>query len=438
MGVRNTLWIVSVSKKDETVDLLIKKITSHLKVYKKVVLRAVLYKKDGNLVFYHGRFDFPHKTDEMLEQDLTYDYGNIMLVKRHIGVTEFLQMVSSKKIELVGMPIIDLNEGLQEGWNQVCSKSHEVAFYNEWPSISFRFFGNYQGQTNHIYDMLVKIDLPTYPDMYDAAQSFLDLDRRPDFYTNPGIQLLVPDYRARINMLELEDDHIKVSVEKRETEYDALVMKLFCKGHKDDFTSLDIELDKNGTMSVDLSFIPDQVNAYLVDKNNGDIIDYRNYGPFARGTSEGIMVKTSQETVESFLTNGEGQNVEFKKELSSEFLETIVSFANTNDGVILLGVDNRNRVVGFVDDFDKTQKKIRGMVSGNCEPSNIEIIIEQKEVEQRQIVIVKVKEGKEKPYILREKGPYVRIDEKDVIMARFDLDKIYQQRHQSNQFHGGL
>ncbi|MHB8545152.1 MAG: AlbA family DNA-binding domain-containing protein [Nitrosotalea sp.] len=403
-----------------------------------MILRVVLFRKGGNLVFYYGRMDFPHKTDETIEQDLTYDYGNVMLIKRCIGVEDFLQMTSSKKITISGIPVIDLNDGFQDGWDQICSKSHEMSLYSDWPTTSFRYFGNNQGQSNYVYDTLVKVGLPTYPSMYDASQSFLNLDRKPDFNSNPGILILIPDYNARINMLEIEDNNIKVSVEKRETEYEALVMKLFCKGHKADFTSSDIELDKNGIMSVDLSFIPDEVHAYLMDKKSGDVVDYRTYGPYARDTSEGIIVRTSQETIESFLANGEGQNVEFKKELSNEFLETIVSFANTNDGVILLGVDNRNKVVGFFDDFDKVQKKIRGMIAGNCEPSNIEIIIEQKEVDHRQIIIIKVKEGNEKPYMLKEKGPYVRIDEKDIVMSRFDLDKIYQQRHQNNQFSRGL
>jgi|GEM_PF-2686306 len=424
--------------KDETWNLLIKKITSHLSVYKKVVIRIVLFRKEGNLVFYYGRIDFPYRTDVIIGQDVTYDYGNVMLIKRYVDVADFLQMVSSKKITILSMPIIDLNDGFQEGWDQMCSKSHEMSLYSEWPTTSFRYFGNNQGQSNYVYDTLVKVGLPTYPSMYDASQSFLELDKKPDFNSNPGIQILVPNYNARINMLEIEDNHIKVSVEKREIEYEMLVMKLFCKGHKDDFTSSDIELDKNGIISVNLSFIPDEVHAYLMDKKSGDVVDYRTYGPYARDTSEGIIVRTSQESIESFLVNGEGQTVEFKKELSSEFLETIVSFANTNDGTILLGVDNRNRVVGFFDDFDKVHKKIRGMISGNCEPSNIETIIEQKEVDHRQIIIVKVKEGNEKPYILREKGPYIRIDEKDVIMSRFDLDRIYQQRHQSNQIPRGL
>lgn len=424
--------------KDETMNMMIKKITSHSSAYRKVILRAVLFRKDGKLVFYHGLIDFPHKADEIDGSDITYDYENVVLVKRHLDVAEFLQMTSSKKIALDGIPVIDLNDGFQEGWDQICSKSHEMSFYNEWPTMSFRYFGNNQGQSNYVYDTLVKIGLPTYPDMYDAAQSFLGLDKRPDFYSNPGVQILIPDYRARINMLEIEDNNIKISIEKRELEYDKLAIKLFCKGHSEDFVSSDIELDKNGVMSIDLSFIPDQINAYLMDKKNEDIIDYRSYGPYARGTSEGIIVRTSQESLDAFITNGEKQNVEFKKELSNEFLETIVSFANTNDGVILLGVDNRKKVVGFFEDFDKTEKKIRGMISGKCEPSNIETIIEHKESEGMPIVIVRVKEGSEKPYILKEKGPYIRIDERDLVMSRLDLDRIYQQKYQNNRISLGL
>ena len=40
------------------------------------------------------------------------------------------------------------------------------------------------------------------------------------------------------------------------------------------------------------------------------------------------------------------------------------------------------------------------------------------------------KEGKDKPYLLREKGPYIRINEADVVMNRLQLDKIYSSKKQ--------
>jgi ATP-dependent DNA helicase RecG len=53
----------------------------------------------------------------------------------------------------------------------------------------------------------------------------------------------------------------------------------------------------------------------------------------------------------------EGKEIEFKSKLDSEFLESIVAFANTDGGTILLGVDNRANVIGFHEDYAPTEKR---------------------------------------------------------------------------------
>ena len=63
---------------------------------------------------------------------------------------------------------------------------------------------------------------------------------------------------------------------------------------------------------------------------------------------------------------GEGQNVEFKRGLSDdenrtgsvedELLKSIAAFANTNDGVILIGIDDAGHVKGLGLDFKQRDK----------------------------------------------------------------------------------
>ena len=141
-------------------------------------------------------------------------------------------------------------------------------------------------------------------------------------------------------------------------------------------------------------------------------------------------MKTSVESVEAMLVAGENQYIEFKQNFdknNTEFLESVVSFANTNDGTILLGVDDDGKAVGFFDDFDKTEKKIRNLVSHHCEP-DIEISVEQIQLDECPVIAVKVKEGKNKPYLLLNNSAYKRVEKDDRRFKRLDFDNVLNEK----------
>lgn len=53
--------------------------------------------------------------------------------------------------------------------------------------------------------------------------------------------------------------------------------------------------------------------------------------------------------VRAWLAEGEGPQIEFKERYSSRALETLVAFANTDGGQVLLGVNDAGRIVGIAD-----------------------------------------------------------------------------------------
>ena len=154
------------------------------------------------------------------------------------------------------------------------------------------------------------------------------------------------------------------------------------------------------------------------------------FGSFYTEETEGIIVKTSVESVEAMLVAGENQHIEFKQNFDKtnmEFLESIVSFANTNDGTILLGVDDDGKVAGFYDDFGKTEKKIKGLISGSCEP-DIDTSIEQISLDNRPVIVVKVKKGEDRPYLLSGKSAYKRVKDEDRVFKRLDFDGVLKKK----------
>lgn len=63
------------------------------------------------------------------------------------------------------------------------------------------------------------------------------------------------------------------------------------------------------------------------------------------------------ETLSIWLAVGESQNTEFKEKYSSRVIESLVAFANTSGGRVLIGVTDRGRVVG-VSDPDKVVESV--------------------------------------------------------------------------------
>ena len=55
------------------------------------------------------------------------------------------------------------------------------------------------------------------------------------------------------------------------------------------------------------------------------------------------------ETIVGWLTAGEGEHTEFKEKYNSRVIESLVAFANTAGGRVLIGVNDRSQVVGLPD-----------------------------------------------------------------------------------------
>ena len=63
------------------------------------------------------------------------------------------------------------------------------------------------------------------------------------------------------------------------------------------------------------------------------------------------------EQLQSAIAAGEGPHLEFKEKYVSKAIESLVAFSNTAGGQVLIGVDNRGRVIG-VPDADRTVESV--------------------------------------------------------------------------------
>lgn len=106
-------------------------------------------------------------------------------------------------------------------------------------------------------------------------------------------------------------------------------------------------------------------------------------------------VKMNQDELSELLKKGESETVEFKENLDKEAIETVGAFANTNGGIILIGVFDSGKVNG-IQIGKGTLNDWTNQISLSTEPRIIPEI-EQNEIETKSVVIIRIKEFPIKP-----------------------------------------
>ncbi len=115
--------------------------------------------------------------------------------------------------------------------------------------------------------------------------------------------------------------------------------------------------------------------------------------------------------------SGESKNVEYKvvvPDKSEKYLKTIVAFANTQGGQLVIGIDDKTRQVIGVDNEELfgIMDSMANAISDSCEPQLIPDI-EPRTVDGKNIIVVTVEAGKNRPYYLKSKGKengtYIRV-----------------------------
>lgn len=118
--------------------------------------------------------------------------------------------------------------------------------------------------------------------------------------------------------------------------------------------------------------------------------------------------------LEEILRRPEGKSLEFKRDLSSPagVLKTIVAFANTSGGTLLIGVEDRSRHVRGVRDALDVEERLTSLVSDRIHPRLVPEI-EMVPWRRTQVLVVQVYPSASRPHHLASEGPtrgtYVRV-----------------------------
>ncbi len=97
----------------------------------------------------------------------------------------------------------------------------------------------------------------------------------------------------------------------------------------------------------------------------------------------------------------ETENIEFKSKFTDELYKEVIAFANTNGGVIYIGIDNEGNAVG-IDNIDENYARITNGIRDAIMP-DVTIFVKYT-IQENHVVRISVGEGSYKPYYLKAKG----------------------------------
>lgn len=100
----------------------------------------------------------------------------------------------------------------------------------------------------------------------------------------------------------------------------------------------------------------------------------------------------------------ESLHVELKEILTSELKKEVVAFANTCDGTIYIGINDRGEIVG-VENSDDVMERAGASIRNSIKPDiSMYVTLNLKKIENKNIIVIKVQRGASRPYYIAEKG----------------------------------
>jgi ATP-dependent DNA helicase RecG len=131
--------------------------------------------------------------------------------------------------------------------------------------------------------------------------------------------------------------------------------------------------------------------------------------------------------IRQLISQGEGQQLEFKRSLAEleTAVRTVTAFANTDGGVILFGVQTSGEIIG-IDLGQTTKERIANQINDATDPV-IYPSIEFVTVDGRAVIVVRVDPGDNRPYLFKGRA-FKRVGATDVQLSRDEYEKLLLSR----------
>lgn len=405
----------------ELIQEMVEKIRSRRDSYGSVLVRSVIVKRDDVWENSITKILPLHQSDSYVPKE-KLAYEDVIFFEELISLDRLFEII--RKLPEKGTSSITLGNNEIQIDVESFSNGHEYDSGDEYLNVGW-FFETYHfrgSQKSYRREPLVLKDLPLFPDFRTALREYMGIDvAQHSLY---GVVVCLPKYGARIEEVNIGSVETKLRIHPKDVPIENIMAKIHCERGKEAM-HLDVEFEDSTGMA-SIGFKPESMYIALISKIDSNLLDSRRYHASWRLPKD-FVIDAPEYGIEELIRNGETDTVEFKEKIGKpeEFAETVVAFANTKGGVVLLGVDDHSQVVGL---FEKGyEDTISNVLRSHCDPQ-VKCEINRRQLDENSIIIVNVEEGEDKPYIVRDKGPYIRANATDRIATRYELDEIYRQK----------
>jgi len=388
----------------------------------KIMMNLALYKNEGELKPSFVKFDFFERNQE-LPEELEYDYEQLLMIRKHISFTEFL--------EILGRIEDDEEININSKSTTIKIQRPEVSYVfsdqnwgytkSEFPSIYYhaRFKTDVDGFLPNF--PLTGIDCPPYPNADKAIEHLFNTIADKYQQIERRLIITIPQFKAKIKSIKVSQNETEVEIESNNTSLENIQIQYFLKGADYTITVPAKKIEKN-LFTIETPDLP-VIVLFIITDSKGDVIDKKEINTEYMHGDPNVEVVIPDYTLKELIARGENKNLEFKSKLGepTRFVRTVVAFANTKGGRIILGVDENNGKLISVTEPIKSQETISNHIAQYCDP-RIEVNFQYSDA--LKVLVVDVPEGSEKPYYLKDEGVFVRVGATNRHASRSEMDKL--------------
>jgi hypothetical protein len=349
--------------------------------------------------------------EERLPPDKKCEYPRFVLFRTRLKLDRlwatFENLVRSGNLEVPTIGPLNFGGKLEQ------PSRHSAAsypFYSEWALTSVKVAAGPDGRVLH--EKLSSPDEDLYPMPNDAIEEWTGVTPGWSGFS-PAVYLLMPDFRAAISSVEIGATSVRVRARIGSAGSGRLMLRYYAHAEGRDPVHGRV-LVKGGAARCEVGFLPSKFLVDLWGMNAREPLDWRDFNASYPRPDSDVKYSLPEEDLRNLIRGGESTFVEFKDRLPSDQLaETVCAFANTQGGRIFIGVSDTTKVLGFESER-YGRDHIDSVVRAHLDPVPAYGVRFVK-IDRKPIIVIEVPEGGSKPYVLRERGAYIRVNGSDRI-----------------------
>jgi hypothetical protein len=323
---------------------------------------ATVPRDEGDQWLISARFEFNEEAGAV-RSSRTFRYPGLTLAARHAKPKTAIQwldeLLHGRPIFLPGLDAAVTGPQMNGLAHRLRSGENIGLVGSGWPIVYLDCSGGQPQEIQLILDSSNRLSAPRtplYPSLRSAVCSFVHgrhgaHDSAQGF---PTLLALARDTRARIMGLHFKAGLLRVQVQTDGRS--SCSVQSFASVDRAGDPSCTAQVEKGqAVLELGAEHLPQYLLVGLIGPDSA-VLDERELGfAWGRGPADLVVAPETRElVVRQWIEGGESNKIEFKMglkpkdgEKASDLLESVVAFANSGGGTVVLGVSDHGEVVGF-------------------------------------------------------------------------------------------